>query len=110
MNEFVFYEDGGVLLPTGRRLTQAQFEEMRAATPNYFKRVLIGADQLLNAVLGGWPDETLSARAYRQHFDKRRWNAMYRAINILFFTQKDHCRSAFEVESIRRHSPLELRK
>lgn len=28
----------------------------------YGKRTLIAVDQLLNTLLGGWPDETLSSR------------------------------------------------
>ena len=31
----------------------------------YGKAVLIAADQLVNALLAGWPDETLSSRAFR---------------------------------------------
>lgn len=31
----------------------------------YGKRTLIAVDQLLNTLLGGWPDETLSLRCYR---------------------------------------------
>ena len=31
----------------------------------YGKRTLIALDQLLNALLGGWPDETFSSRAWR---------------------------------------------
>lgn len=30
----------------------------------YGKRTLIAVDQLLNTLLGGWPDETLSSRCY----------------------------------------------
>ena len=31
----------------------------------YGKRTLIAVDQLINTLLGGWPDETLSSRCYR---------------------------------------------
>ena len=30
------------------------------------KAVLIAVDQLVNALLAGWPDETLSSRAWRR--------------------------------------------
>ena len=30
----------------------------------YLYRVSIAVDQLFNSILGGWPDETLSARAW----------------------------------------------
>ena len=29
------------------------------------KNILIALDQLINAVCGGWPDETISSRAWR---------------------------------------------
>ena len=32
---------------------------------SYLLRLLIALDQLANALIGGHPDETLSARAYR---------------------------------------------
>lgn len=31
----------------------------------YGKRTLIAVDQLINTLLGGYPDETLSSRCYR---------------------------------------------
>ena len=34
------------------------------------KQILIAVDQLANAVIGGWADETLSSRAWRE--DRRR--------------------------------------
>ena len=37
---------------------------MPCALP-YWKAVAIAHDQLVNAWLRGWPDETLSSRAYR---------------------------------------------
>lgn len=37
----------------------------------YLKQVLIAFDQLINALLGGWADETLSSRAWR-HYVKGR--------------------------------------
>ena len=40
----------------------------------YLKQVLIAFDQLVNALLGGWADESLSAHAWRQHLEgKRDW-------------------------------------
>lgn len=34
---------------------------------NYFWNILIGLDQLLNTVLGGYPDETISSRIGKLH-------------------------------------------
>ena len=73
----------------------------------YAKSVGIAADQLINAVLGGWPDETFSARAYRLGvLDGRAgWRRVVWVINKLFFWQRNHCRGAYAKESSRRHFP-----
>lgn len=65
----------------------------------YLKSVAIGIDQLLNTVLGGYPDETLSARSYRKQ------DAWYYIINKIFFWQKDHCRESWESEVNRSQLP-----
>ena len=63
----------------------------------YAKSVGIAADQLINAVLGGQPYETLSVRAYRLGvLDGRRgWRRVVWFINKLFWWQKNHCRGAY---------------
>lgn len=73
------------------------------------KQVGIAFDQFINALCGGWADETLSCRAWRQREKKRRWKIMRRVIDALFFMQKEHCRQAFESEKNRRHFPPEMR-
>lgn len=73
------------------------------------QQILIAIDQFVNACLGGWADETLSCRAWRQREKKRRWKIMRRVIDALFFMQKEHCRQAFESEKNRRHFPPEMR-
>ena len=62
----------------------------------YAKSVGIAADQLINAVLGGRPSETLSVRAYRLGvLDGRTgWRRVVWFINKLFFWQRNHCRGA----------------
>ena len=68
------------------------------------KQLLIAMDQVLNALLGGMADETLSARAHRMHIKgKRSWPRS--AINMLFFLQADHCLGAYESELQRRQLP-----
>ena len=75
----------------------------------YVKRVFIGIDQLVNALCGGWPDETLSSMAWRWHTDGvRHWP--YYVIETLFFFDKNHCRESFESERLGRQLPPELRK
>ena len=63
----------------------------------YAKSVGIAADQLINAVLGGRPSETLSVRAYRLGvLDGRRgWRRVVWFINKLFWWQRNHCRGAY---------------
>ena len=63
----------------------------------YAKSVGIAADQLINAVLGGRPSETLSVRAYRLGvLDGRTgWRSVVWFINTLFWWQKNHCRGAY---------------
>lgn len=72
------------------------------------KAVLIAIDQLVNALLAGWPDETLSSRAYRWDNDGvRSWPK--KVINALFFWEKNHCLSAYTNEREGRQLPPELR-
>ena len=67
------------------------------AVAAYAKSVCIAADQLINAVLGGRPSETLSVRAYRLGvLDGRTgWRRVVWFINKLFWWQKNHCRGAY---------------
>ena len=66
--------------------------------------IFIACSQLLNTLLGGWPDETTSARSYRMRH-KKFWYAMYRCINVLFFWQDDHCKWAYDLETKMRPIP-----
>lgn len=72
------------------------------------KAVAVALDQLVNALLGGWPDETLSSRAWRWEADNRRsWPR--KIIDRLFFWESGHCRASYESELARRQCPPELR-
>lgn len=75
---------------------------------SYLRNILIAVTQAGNALLGGYPDESTSARAYRLRH-KRGWRVVYLAINELFFWQPDHCAAAYRAERERRHLPPELR-
>ncbi len=68
-------------------------------------QVLIAIDQLVNALCGGWADESLSARAFRSGWYWRR-----RAINALFFWQDDHWKAAWVAEVTRRQLPPQYRQ
>lgn len=74
----------------------------------YFPQVLIAVDQLFNALLAGWADETLSSRAYRSQ-NKTRWFITMKFIDALFFWQKEHCKQAYLSELERNHLPRHFR-
>lgn len=76
----------------------------------YAKAVLVALDQLVNAVLGGWPDETLSSRCWRWHRDGvRSWPC--RVLDFLARRLGDdsHCRESYYSEREGRQLPPELR-
>lgn len=75
---------------------------------NRLKRILIALDQLVNTVFNGWPDETISSRAWRwEQSGKLRWPR--RLIDTLFFFDANHCRESYESERLGRQLPPELR-
>lgn len=64
-------------------------------------RFLISLDQMANVVLwNGMPDETISARAWREQ-DKK----LISVINTLFFWQTNHCKECFDWEMNRNDLP-----
>lgn len=68
----------------------------------YFKHILIALTQLLNTLLGGWPDESTSSRLWRLHLQGSPAGTVLAAlVDTLFFWQKDHCRKAYEAERSR---------
>lgn len=76
----------------------------------YLKNILVALTQLLNTVLGGYPDESTSSRAHRQRRVKLRWDVTRRLINMVFFWEQDHCRDAYLSEAAYRQMPPEFRK
>ena len=67
------------------------------------KQIAIAIDQLANTLLGGFSDETLSARAHRTG------SAWEPVIDALFFWQADHCQDAYLSEKERKQLPTEYR-
>ena len=64
----------------------------------YGKRTLIAVDQLLNTLLGGWPDETLSSRCYRWARDGvRAWPR--RVVDGLFFGRGNTARAVMRARN-----------
>jgi len=74
------------------------------------KGVLIAADQFCNALIGGEPDETLSARAWRLRKRSCLWGFARRIIDIIFFLDSDHCETSYLSELLRKQLPNEYRK
>lgn len=72
-------------------------------------QVAVALDQLANTLLGGWADETVSARAWRNRA-QRKWAAALRVIDAIFFWDHDHCRHAYEWERARMGMPVEYRR
>jgi len=69
----------------------------------WIKNVLIAIDQLVNALLGGWCDETLSSHAHRS------CKPLAKVIDLLMFFDPDHCRRSFYSERSRSQLPPEMR-
>lgn len=72
------------------------------------REVLIGLDQLLNAALGGYADETMSARCWRLRAVKP-YSILRPVIDRLFFLQLNHCQASYESEVTRSQLPKEYR-
>ena len=68
------------------------------------KQILIAIDQLANAIIGGWADETLSSRAWRE--DRRR---LVVVIDCIFFWEDRHCEASYISERQRLQLPPEFR-
>ena len=72
----------------------------------YIKNNLIAFDQGLNTLLGGYPDETLSSRAYRLEQKGKLFGRLFRPlIDLLFFWQDEHCYEAYLSELNRKQFP-----
>lgn len=74
---------------------------------HYYFQVLIAIDQLLNALFGGWADETISARTHRSG-----WVILEVLIDFTFgllFFEVNHCRNSYQSEMNRNHLPPEYR-
>lgn len=71
-------------------------------------QIAIALDQLINALLCGGADETLSARAHRMRAKGHKyWGWTADAIDRLFFWQAGHCFAAYKREQERRDLPGE---
>lgn len=67
-------------------------------------QVLVALDQLANTLVGGYADETLSARAFRTNH----WLEYY--INLIFFWEPQHCMNSYMAEVRKYQYPQHYRK
>lgn len=67
------------------------------------EQILVALSQLANALLGGYADESISARAHRC-----KWRVREQLINALFFDPL-HCAHAYQNERVRAQLPPEYR-
>ena len=73
------------------------------------KAVLIALDQLGNALIGGYPDESLSSHAWRNFVKgKRKWPKVL--IDSILWFDKNHCEESYKSEVERRQCPPEIRE
>lgn len=61
----------------------------------YFWNILIAFDQLINTVLGGDPDETISSRMGK-HIENDRCTFCKLICGVLDIFDKDHCAKSVE--------------
>lgn len=67
---------------------------------------LIALDQLLNTLLLGEPDETLSSRAFRADQANKIFGRIFRpTIDLIFFWQDNHCKQSFLSEINKKQLP-----
>ena len=76
----------------------------------YAIHVGVALTQLLNALLGGWPDESTSSRLWRLDQQGSAVGGMLRRfVDRLFWRKPGHCATAYEAERRRYQSPPILR-
>ena len=68
----------------------------------YFWNIWISLDQLLNAITGGDPDETISSRTGKIYLSwqgrDRKWTIAYWLHYVLNKIQKNHCEKSIELD------------
>ena len=62
----------------------------------YIWNLLVAVDQFINTLFGGYPDETISSRAAKQHRKGKRWACIL--CRLLDVVDKDHCEKNIELD------------
>lgn len=74
------------------------------------KQFLIALDQLAGTLFGGYADETISARVWRESKKSRKWEIARKAIDTLFWFDNQHCFSSYLSEFERNQLPKEYKE
>ncbi len=81
------------------------------------KQRLLAFDQLINTFVYakadrrcGYADETLSARCWRLRNSSKYWGVARKAVDMLFFFDKNHCYESYKSEILQRQLPNEYYK
>lgn len=76
----------------------------------WLQQIFVAIDQLINAMLQGHCDETLSSRAHRMAVKNQPyWWWLQRVIDGMFFWQNHRCRNSYNAERDRAQLPPEFR-
>lgn len=62
---------------------------------SYIGNLGTALSQSVNTILGGHPDESLSARAYRLSGDSMLWAVVRTCANMLYWFESDHCSKSY---------------
>lgn len=72
------------------------------------KQIMIAFDQFCNTLVGGWADETFSARCWRLNH-RRGWGYARRMVDRVFFWDPEHCFMSYVAECNGEHLPPGVR-
>jgi hypothetical protein len=79
----------------------------------YLIHLFIAVDQLVTAIVGGFPDESLSSYAYRLDRKGKIGGRIFRPLIDFLFSWQDyamgHCHAAYMEERMRYQLPPDLR-
>lgn len=70
---------------------------MNKEKPAWFVGITVAISRLVNAILGGWSGEMLSARAWRNRRNEF-WGVVVITLDACFFWQVDHCQQCYQWE------------
>ncbi len=81
---------------------------------NRLEQILLGIEQLLNACTpGGFCDECISARSWRERKNSLAWVILWKSIDfvaLVIFRQKHHCYKSWVSEFDRHQLPAAYRQ